>query len=63
VAIVIEREIGSVDRFDTSGQITSYAGLVPTVHASGGIAQHPVREDPLRPHAKTLQPVPEVGFH
>jgi transposase len=36
LAIVIEREIGSIDRFDTSGQFTSYAGLVPTVHASGG---------------------------
>jgi len=35
LAIVIEREIGSVDRFDTAGQFTSYAGLVPTVHASG----------------------------
>jgi transposase len=36
LAIVIEREIGSIDRFETSGQLTSYAGLVPTVHASGG---------------------------
>jgi len=36
LAIVIEREIGSIERFDTSGQLTSYAGLVPTVHASGG---------------------------
>jgi transposase len=36
LAIVIEREVGSIDRFDTSGQLTSYAGLVPTVHASGG---------------------------
>lgn len=36
LAIVIEREIGSIDRFDTSGRFTSYAGLVPTVHASGG---------------------------
>ncbi len=36
LAIVIEREIGLIDRFDTSGQLTSFAGLVPTVHASGG---------------------------
>jgi hypothetical protein len=36
LAIVIEREIGSIDRFDTSGQFTSHAGLVPSVHASGG---------------------------
>jgi len=34
--IVIDREVGSIDRFDTAGQFTSYAGLVPTVHASGG---------------------------
>jgi transposase len=33
---VIEREIGSIDRFDTPGQLASYAGVVPTVHASGG---------------------------
>jgi len=36
LGIVIEREIGSIDRFDTSGQLASYAGVVPTVHASGG---------------------------
>jgi len=36
LAIIIEREIGSIDRFDTSGQFTSFSGLVPTVHASGG---------------------------
>jgi transposase len=36
LAIAVEHEIGSIDRFDTSGQLTSYAGLVPTVHASGG---------------------------
>jgi len=36
LAIVVDREIGSIDRFCTSGQFTSYAGLVPTVHASGG---------------------------
>ncbi len=36
LAIVIEREIGSIDRFDTPGQLASYVGVVPTVHASGG---------------------------
>ena len=36
LAIVIDREIDSIDRFDTSDQFTSFAGLVPTVHASGG---------------------------
>jgi len=36
LAIVIEREIGSIDRFDAPGRLASYAGVVPTVHASGG---------------------------
>jgi len=36
LAIVIDREIGSIDRFDTAGQLTSYAGVVPTVHARAG---------------------------
>lgn len=29
-------EIGDVERFPTPGNLASYAGLVPTVHASGG---------------------------
>jgi transposase len=36
LAIVTDREIGCIDRFDTAGQLASYAGAVPTVHASGG---------------------------
>jgi len=36
LAIVVEREVGSIDRFDTAGQLASYAGVVPTIHASGG---------------------------
>ncbi|MGH2619398.1 MAG: transposase, partial [Anaerolineales bacterium] len=36
LSIVIEREIGSIDRFDIAGQLASYAGVVPAVHASGG---------------------------
>lgn len=36
LAIVIDREVGSIDRFHTPGQLASYAGVVPTVHASGG---------------------------
>jgi transposase len=39
LAIVIDREIGSIDRFDTPGQLASYTGVVPTVHASGGKAR------------------------
>jgi transposase len=36
LSIEIDREIGSIDRFDTSGQLASYAGVVPTVHSSDG---------------------------
>jgi transposase len=36
LAIVIEREMGTVDRFSSSAHFASYAGTVPTVKASGG---------------------------
>ena len=36
LSIVIEREIGNVNRFPSSAQFASYAGTVPTVKASGG---------------------------
>jgi transposase len=36
LAIVIEREIGSIDRFPTAGHLAAYAGVVPKVHSSGG---------------------------
>jgi transposase len=36
LSIVVDREIGSIDRFETPGQLASYAGVVPSVHASGG---------------------------
>jgi transposase len=36
LAIVIEREIGTVDRFPSAGHLTAYAGVVPKVHSSGG---------------------------
>jgi transposase len=36
LAIVIEREIGTVDRFPSSGHLAAYAGVVPKVHSSGG---------------------------
>jgi hypothetical protein len=52
LTIVIEREIGSVDRFDTSGQLTSYAGLVPTVHASGGKTRFGHRRKPSNQYLK-----------
>jgi transposase len=33
-------EIGDVKRFPTSGHLASYAGLLPTVHSSGGKTWH-----------------------
>jgi len=36
LAIVIECEIGTVDRFPTAGHLAAYAGVVPSVHSSGG---------------------------
>lgn len=36
LAIVIEREIGTVDRFPAAGHLAAYAGVVPKVHSSGG---------------------------
>jgi len=36
LSIVIEREIGDVNRFPSSAQFASYAGTVPTIKASGG---------------------------
>jgi transposase len=36
LAIVIEHEMGSVDRFPSSAHFASYAGTVPTVKSSGG---------------------------
>jgi transposase len=36
LGIVIEREIGCVDRFPSSAHFASYAGTVPTVKSSGG---------------------------
>jgi transposase len=40
LAIVIEREVGDVDRFPSSEHLASYAGVVPKVHASGGRTRH-----------------------
>jgi transposase len=36
LAVVIEREIGSIERFPDDSHLAAYAGVVPTVHASGG---------------------------
>jgi len=36
LSIVIDREVGSIDRFPSPACFASYAGLVPRVRASGG---------------------------
>ena len=36
LSIVIERELGSIDRFPSPKHLASYSGLVPRVSASGG---------------------------
>ncbi len=36
LSIVIEREIGTIERFATAGHLAAYSGLVPKVHSSGG---------------------------
>jgi hypothetical protein len=36
LAIVIEREIGTIDRFPSAQQFSSYAGTTPRVSSSGG---------------------------
>ena len=36
----IHLEIGDVKRFPTAAHLASYAGLVPTIHASGGRSHH-----------------------
>jgi len=38
-ALVILNEIGDVTRFPTAKHLTSYAGLVPRIHQSGGVAR------------------------
>jgi hypothetical protein len=36
LAIIIEREIGTIERFPSAGHLAAYSGLVPKVHSSGG---------------------------
>jgi len=40
LAILIEREVGSVDRFPSGEHFASYAGVVPKVKSSGGKTYH-----------------------
>lgn len=39
-ALLITAEIGDIGRFPTSHALTSYAGLVPSTHSSGGKTYH-----------------------
>ena len=46
LAMVIEREIGSVERFPTAEHLASYAGTTPKVNSSGGKTYYgPMRKD------------------
>lgn len=38
-SLLILSEIGEIDRFPSAGQLCSYAGLVPSVYASGGVTR------------------------
>ncbi|MEP6622675.1 MAG: transposase [bacterium] len=39
-ALMLQAEIGSVDRFRSGHQLAAYAGLVPTTRSSGGKTAH-----------------------
>jgi transposase len=52
LAIVIEREVGSIDRFHSPEQFASYSGTTPKVSASLSWRTRPGRwKSPLRSHA------------
>jgi transposase len=36
-ALLVKAEVGDVSRFSTGEQLCSYAGIVPSTHASGNI--------------------------
>ncbi|NIM49665.1 MAG: IS110 family transposase [Gemmatimonadales bacterium] len=40
LALLIEAEIGTIERFRTSHELASYAGLVPSTRSSGGKTAH-----------------------
>ena len=39
-ALLVKAEVGDVNRFSDGDRLCSYAGLVPSTHASGGVARH-----------------------
>lgn len=40
LAAVVAAEVDGIERFASSDKLCSYAGLIPTTHASGGIVHH-----------------------
>jgi transposase len=52
LSIVIDREVGSIDRFAAPGQLASYSGVVPTVHASGGKTRFGHMRNPCNQYLK-----------
>ena len=39
-ALLVKSEVGDIDRFSDGDRLCSYAGLVPSTHASGGTVRH-----------------------
>ena len=39
-ALLVKSEIGDINRFSDGDRLCSYAGLVPSTHASGGTVRH-----------------------
>ena len=39
-AVLVKAEVGDIDRFRTSDQLCSYAGIVPSTYSSGGVTRH-----------------------
>lgn len=39
-ALLVKSEVGEVNRFSDGDRLCSYAGLVPSTHASGGVVRH-----------------------
>ena len=40
LSVLVAVEIGDIDRFDSTSHLHSYAGVIPTTHASGGRTYH-----------------------
>jgi transposase len=40
IALLVKAEVGDVIRFTSGDHLSSYAGLVPSTHSSGGVSRH-----------------------